>query len=64
MNDLQLDWDLLRNDGVTRKERFHEDDLIEEIPGPRQSFNGSANFIRIRITDEFRDQHRSLLSCY
>ncbi|KAJ7191442.1 hypothetical protein GGX14DRAFT_537861 [Mycena pura] len=34
LKDVQLNWDILCNDGVTRKERFHVHDPIEDVPGP------------------------------
>ncbi|KAJ7083513.1 hypothetical protein C8R43DRAFT_909503, partial [Mycena crocata] len=33
-DELDLDWDLLCRPGVTRKERFHNDDPVEELEGP------------------------------
>lgn len=34
IKDLELNWELLKRPGVTRKERFSDDDHIEELDGP------------------------------
>lgn len=31
---MEVDWEIVERPGVTRKERFSEDDPIEELPGP------------------------------